>query len=163
MGTLLDAAPVLAAAAAPQPSWAGVITAFASLSIAIGGVVTAVSMALSRRRASARLDAYQRDTTARLNQIHILVNSTLTASMQAQLDSNRRELVVMQEMADMRRRAGVEVTEDWHAATAALQRRIDDLSITMRERESQARAADIQLAQESAFRTALGDSEGPGR
>jgi hypothetical protein len=137
-------------AVTPQPSWAGIITALSSFVIAVGGAITAVSLAVNRRRASARLDAYQRDTTGRLSVIHTLVNSTLTASLQAQLDSNRRELVVMLEMADMRRRAGTEPSDDWNAAIGALRRHIDDLSAAMTDRADQTRAADIQIADEAA-------------
>lgn len=137
-------------AAAPQPSWAGVITAMASLFTAVALIITATGVAMTNRRTSKRIDRNQKDTTSRLAVIHTLVNSTLTAALQAQLDASRRELVMMLEMADMQERAGVGVTDDRKAAIGALRRKVGELSTMMLDRENQTRAADIQMAADAA-------------
>jgi len=137
------------AEAATAPSWAGIITAVTSLVIAVGGAITAVSMALTRRRASRRLDAYQQDTTSRLRVIHGLVNSTLTASMQSDLDASRRELLITREVAQLRSDAGQPVPAGFTAAVDALERKIAALTLAMQDRLDQAAAMDRQMLADS--------------
>jgi hypothetical protein len=144
MGTM-----TILAEAATAPSWAGIITAVTSLVIAVGGAITAVSMALTRRRASRRLDAYQQDTTSRLRVIHGLVNSTLTASMQSDLDASRRELLITREVAQLRSDAGQPVPAGFTAAVDALERKIAALTLAMQDRLDQAAAMDRQMLADS--------------
>jgi hypothetical protein len=130
---------------APQPSWAGVITACASLFSAFALVITAAGVALVNRRNSLHMEENQKETTSRLAVIHTLVNSTLTAAYQGQLDATRRELTMMRELA-----AAQPASDDRLAGIGALQRKVDELTATMRTREEQTRSADIQIATEAA-------------
>ncbi len=151
--------PHLILAVAPQPSWAGILTAVAVVLLNVGGVVTAVSLALNRRRTSKRLDAdraldkaYRRDTTEQLGVIHGLVNNTLTVALQDQLDASRRELTMMQELTSMRQESGAPVSQDWLAATGSLRRKVDELGVRLTDRAAQTRAADIRIATAAARR-----------
>jgi hypothetical protein len=129
---------------APQPSWAGILTAFAVVVLNLGGLVTAISLAMYRRRTSKRLDAYQRDTTARLSVIHTLVNSTLTTAKSAQLAASRRELVMLLELTTVQRQAGTEPSDERLTAIGALRRDIDQLVVELHERYKQHQVADMQ-------------------
>jgi len=140
---------LLADVAAPQPSWAGIITAVASLFTAFALVITALGVAMVNRRTQRRIDANQRATTNQLNVIHTLVNSTLTAAMQGQLDASRRELIMLLEMTDMQRVTGQPVSEDRKAAIGALRRTVDSMTTSMADREQQTRVANIQIANEA--------------
>jgi hypothetical protein len=117
----------------------------ASLVIAIGGGVTAISLAMSRRAASRRLDAYQRDTISRLNVIHTLVNSTLTAAKDAELAATRRELAMLLDMTNVQTDAGHVINDDRRAAIGALRLRIDELTTASQDRAAQTRAANVQI------------------
>jgi hypothetical protein len=153
--------PVVLAADAPQPSWAGILTAVALVVLNVGGLVTAISLAMNRRRdserrdarekeESKRLDAYQQDTTGRLDVIRTLVDGTLTTALQDALDASRRELVAQLELVDLQLNWGTPPTEDRLATIGALRRRVGELSAQMQDREAQIRSADIQIANEAA-------------
>ncbi len=133
---------------APPPSWAGVLTAVSVVLLNVGGVVTAVSLALNRRRTAKRLDAYQRDTTGRLAVIHTLVNSTLTAAMQAELDASRRELLMLREVITLRANTGQPASAEQSGAVGLLERKIAGLTLAMRDREATAAVADEQIEAE---------------
>ena len=135
-------------AVAPQPSWAGIITAFGTAFTALALVITALGAVAVNRRTSKRLDANQAATTARLNVIHTLVNSTLTAALQAQLDSTRRELTLLAELADVQCDAGRPISADRLTSIGLLRRHITELESAMAERVLQARNADIQIQDE---------------
>jgi hypothetical protein len=135
--------------AAPQPSWAGIITAFATVIIALGGFVTALGVAIPLLRASKRNTEALAVQESKLNVIHTLVNSTLTAALQAQLDATRRELTLMIELSAMQTEAGHEVSDDRKAAVGALSRKVDELAEAMADRAQQTRVADIQIATEA--------------
>ena len=138
----------------PQPSWAGIITAFSALFTAVALVITAlggyVTVRAANRRTTATIAENQKATTSQLQVIHTLVNSTLTAALQGQLDSTRRELVMMLELADAQREAGWPPTEDRMASIGALRRQVADLTSSMSDRAQQTRAADVQIATEAA-------------
>jgi hypothetical protein len=71
----------------------------------------------------------------KLNVIHTLVNSQMTAAMQAELDATTRELAMMREVIDLKERAGHPASE---AATAALQtteRKVNELRTALSDRE----------------------------
>jgi hypothetical protein len=89
-------------------------------------------------------------TTAKLEVIHTLVNSTLTAALLAALDASRSELVTLLKMADMQRAHGDDPSEDELASITVLRRKVGELSAAMQEREAQTRAADTQIATEAA-------------
>jgi heme/copper-type cytochrome/quinol oxidase subunit 2 len=131
-------------AAAPQPSWAGIITAVASLFTAVALVITALAGFAAVRRTAAKVENNQEETRSRLSVIHTLVNSTLTAALQAQLDATRRELTMMLELAGAQ-----PPSDDRQAAIGALRRKVEELTAAMRDRADQTRVADIQIAAEA--------------
>jgi hypothetical protein len=131
--------------ALPPASVAGIITATASALTASGLLVTAIVAAVKFFRPLLRkVNA----NTAQLSVIHTLVNSTLTAALQSELDATRREALLLRELILMRTDDGKEATEDQRAALGATQRRIDELTVAMQERRTQTRAADLQIETE---------------
>lgn len=138
------------AAAAPQPSWAGVITAFASLFTALAVVITAAAgyrtVRATTRKTTETLTAHG----AQLGVIKTLVDGTLTAALQAQLDATRSQLTLMLELTREQTGPGKTPSAERMAAIGALRRRVDELAAAMTERAEQTRAADIQIATEAA-------------
>jgi len=128
---------------APQASYAGIVTASSTLLIAIGGVITALTVLIPILRGTRR-------NSEQLRVIHTLVNSTLTAALQAELDSTRREEMLLRELLSMREDSGATVSDDQRAALGAVQRKIGELSRAMEDRRMQNRAADIQMQRDNA-------------
>jgi hypothetical protein len=127
-------------------SIAGVITA---LTVLIGAIAGGAKVVLPLLRETRELRKETQGNTAQLSIIHTLVNSTLTAAQQAVLDGSRREVFLLQDAQRMRERAGEEITDDQRALLGATQRRVDELTLAMRDRERQTRVADIQIQTES--------------
>jgi hypothetical protein len=136
-------------AAPPPASVAGIITASSTLLIAFGGILTALTVLVPiLRRTKENTKAItegQRVTSAKLEVIHTLVNSTLTAALQSELDSTRREELLLRELMQMRSDAGHPVTDDQRATLGATQRKIRELARAMDDRIRQTRSADIQI------------------
>jgi hypothetical protein len=72
--------------------------------------------------------------SGKLGVIHDLVNSSMTAAMQAELDATRRELAMMREVVELNRQAGREPTVEALAAIEATSARIMELSAALRDR-----------------------------
>jgi hypothetical protein len=70
-----------------------------------------------------------------LRVIHILVNSNLTAVMQAEYDGLVRELVMMEEMVDLKRAAGHEPSKLALDAIEQTKGKIEELKTTLTERQ----------------------------
>jgi hypothetical protein len=140
--------------AAAESTTAGLITASATVIIALGGLVTAVSVLIPILRKttenSVAIAENQKVTTAKLGVIHTLVNSTLTAALQSELDATRREELLLRELVRMREDAGHPVSDDQLAALGATQRKIHELAAAMDERHDQTRQANIQIETEHA-------------
>jgi hypothetical protein len=75
-------------------SWAGVITAVATVVTAIGGLVLAVAVLIPNLRAS-------REAIAKVDQVHTIVNQQRT-------DAQRYQVALVRAL----RKAGVEVPDD---------------------------------------------------
>jgi hypothetical protein len=75
-------------------------------------------------------------TNTKLDAIHTLVNSNMTAAMQAEFDSVQRELVLLKEVFALRRGAGIEMTTDAEAALKTTEARIADLRAALMQRQS---------------------------
>lgn len=131
---------------------AGIITALTTSLIAVGGVITAVGVLIpilrGTRRNTAAIDENQKVTVAKLGVIHTLVNSTLTAALQSELEGARREELLLRELVRMRSDAGHEVTDDQTASLGSIQRRIVELTAAMNDRAEQTRVADMQIENE---------------
>jgi hypothetical protein len=70
----------------------------------------------------------------KLNVIHILVNSNLTAALQAEFDAVGREFVMMQEVIDIKRVAGHEPNTDTLAALKSTRDKLAELRAVLADR-----------------------------
>jgi hypothetical protein len=134
--------------AAPQASYAGLVTAFSTLLLAVGGIITALTLFIPILRGTRKNTESLKRQDSKLEVIHTLVNSTLTAALQSELDATRREEMYLRDNMALRLRGGEETSDDQRAMLGAVQRRITELSGAMRERAQQTRAADIQIQTE---------------
>lgn len=82
----------------------------------------------------ARQDELAAKTNGKLDVIHTLVNSQLTAAMQSELDAIVRELAMMLEVIELKKAAGFEPTPDALAALAAAQAKIAELTAALEDR-----------------------------
>jgi len=76
-------------------------------------------------------------TNAKLDVIHVLVNSNMTAAMQAEYDATVRELAMMREVARLNRIAGTEPSVEALAAIDATAVKIAELKATLSDRLKQ--------------------------
>jgi hypothetical protein len=75
-----------------------------------------------------------RSVNGKLNTIHTLVNSNMTASMQAELDATKRELAMMHEVIDLKKRAGHDPTPGALEAITFTEGQIADLRARLDDR-----------------------------
>lgn len=74
------------------------------------------------------------------DQIHLLVNSNMTARMQAELDATVRELVALREIAELKRAAGMVSAPEAERAIAYTVIKIAEMRAALRDRlDAQAR------------------------
>jgi hypothetical protein len=101
-----------------------------------------------------------KDTAARLDQIHTLVNSNLTLSFVEQLDARQSVLVLLQAAIDSQLAAGHPPNAETLAVVSAARVKVAELKTTIAGREAQAAAAEkarsAQLAQPLATMTVKG-------
>lgn len=76
-------------------------------------------------------------TNGKLDVIHTLVNSNMTAAMQAELDATVRELALMHEIIEMKRKVGSEPMADSISALALTEARIIELQNNLNDRNRQ--------------------------
>lgn len=85
-------------------------------------------------------------TNDKLDVIHTLVNSNLTASMQSEYDATKRELAMMLEVIALKKAAGLEPSIDALAAVDATKVRIGELNSKLMDRAAQQQVVEKQLA-----------------
>ena len=78
-------------------------------------------------------------TNIKLDVIHTLVNSNMTAAMQAELDATTRELAMMGEVIELKRVAGREPNVQALAAIEATKSRISELTAALADRLKQSK------------------------
>jgi hypothetical protein len=83
-----------------------------------------------------RVATSQLETNGRLDVIHGLVNSTLSAAMQSEFDATKRELAMMREVMALKQSAGLEPTEETIAAIIATETRLAELDQTLIDRKA---------------------------
>lgn len=83
-------------------------------------------------------------TVARLDVIHTLVNSQMTAAIQSELDATEREVVLMREVIGLNSVAGRSPTEESMGAVMATEAKIRELRVTLAERHRQDAIAKAQ-------------------
>lgn len=81
-------------------------------------------------------------TNGKLDVIHELVNSNMTAAMQSELDAVRRELAMMREVIALNQAAGREPDAETLAAVRATEAKITELAATLADRDAAARRAE---------------------
>jgi len=79
-------------------------------------------------------------TNGKLDVIHTLVNSSLTAAMQAELDATEAQLVLMREVVDLKYATGKKPSAESLALIVAKQDQISELKAKMDDRLTQAGA-----------------------
>lgn len=84
--------------------------------------------------ANERVAATTQVTNAKLDVIHTLVNSNMTAAMQAELDATVRELAMMGEVIELKRANGHEPSVNTLATFKATELRIGELKATLADR-----------------------------
>jgi hypothetical protein len=87
------------------------------------------------------------EASAKLDQIHVLVNSSMTEAMQGELDAIERYLAMMRELIEVKRASGSEPTAAALALVTATQDKLDGLRSSMSDRMAQTEVADGQLGQ----------------
>lgn len=116
------------------------------VAVAAAGRAEAVA-AQAREAATLLLAANERVAEAtqiaggKLDAIHALVNSQLTAALQSELNATRRELAVLGELAAMRAKSGGEGAPETAALVGAATARIEELEKNLADRAEQTELA----------------------
>ncbi len=85
-------------------------------------------------------------TNEKLDVIHTLVNSNMTAAMQAEYDATVRELAMMREVIRLNKVAGTEPSVEATAAVDATEIKVGELKATLEDRLRQAQVVEKQIA-----------------
>jgi hypothetical protein len=72
--------------------------------------------------------------SAKLDQIHVLVNSNMTAAMKSELDAKREVLVVMEELIALKRKNGLEPSPETLGQLEATRNKIQELEAQLADR-----------------------------
>lgn len=92
------------------------------------------------------------ESNNKLDVIHTLVNSSLTAAMQSELDAVIEKLALKKENIELKAAAGQEPSPETVLAIEATTDRIGELRAGLSDRLRQARIVDEQLARQTADR-----------
>lgn len=69
----------------------------------------------------------------KLQEVHVLVNSNMTAAMQAELDATIQQLVLMREVVDLKQAMGSPPSEDSMLAIDVTEQKISELRTKLDE------------------------------
>jgi hypothetical protein len=83
--------------------------------------------------------------TGKLDRIHILVNSTLTGAIEAELGAHEQTLVALAELQRRDTADGRKSTPDQASALALVREKIAELRATVADRAEQTKVADAQV------------------
>ncbi len=83
-----------------------------------------------------RVASTSKITNNKLDTIHALVNSNMTAAMQSEYDATRRELVLLLYVLELNRRAGSEPTQESLVEIDTAKKRIAELAIALESRRA---------------------------
>jgi hypothetical protein len=100
--------------------------------------------AKAAREVSQTLAATTKTTNDKLDVIHTLVNSNMTAALQAEYDATTRELAMMHEVIEVKKTMGREPTEMALAAIKATEEKLGELRATLDDRLKQAKVVEVQ-------------------
>ena len=82
-----------------------------------------------------RRTAAEKDMRAKLDIIHTLVNSNLTAAMQAEFDARNAEFITLVELTDLKRASGKQPSQGTLERIAATKAKIGELRATLDNRQ----------------------------
>jgi hypothetical protein len=82
-----------------------------------------------------------------VERVHTLVNSDKTAAMQRDLDSAERELILLEEIVDLKAAAGAQPKPETLGAIDATRRKIAELLLELEDRHRQAALAEKQIGE----------------
>jgi len=108
-----------------------------------------------------RVAATQQETNGKLDVIHTLVNSNMTAAMQSEFDAVSRELAMMREVAALKQAAGQQPTGETTAAISVTEAKLHELDAALADRaKAQAKVADpgIDVTTTTTIRGAGGEA-----
>lgn len=91
-------------------------------------------------------------TNGKLDVIHTLVNSNMTAAMQSELDAKLQNLALLREVSDLKKAAGENPSPEAQAVIAMTEQKIAELQAVLVDRLAQSKVADAQqkVAQQAA-------------
>ncbi len=95
--------------------------------------------------ANERVAKSAEEQAGKLDQIHTLVNSNMTASMQGELDATVAQAVLLEEVIEMRREAGKEPSPETEAALVLTKKKVEELRAALDDRVKNTEKADAQL------------------
>jgi phage-related protein len=101
---------------------------------------------------AARAGAQYDETNGKLDVIHGLVNSTLSAALQSELDALVTSLAMMREVMDLKKSGGLDPAEEAVIAFHATEAKITELRVTLADRLKQAEVIAAQSAKAVAVR-----------
>jgi len=91
-----------------------------------------------------RFASVTKTTNSKLDTIHTLVNSNLTAAMLAELGATEAGLSLMRELTDDRKARGIEPSPDAIARIRATEKRVNDLRAQVEDRQEADKTATRQ-------------------
>lgn len=94
---------------------------------------------------NAAVAATARAANTKLDVIHTLVNSNMTAALQDSLDSARANLATLRELIGVRVAQGEEPDEETRTALATLEDKVGRLAANLIDRIAQTKVADAQI------------------
>jgi hypothetical protein len=86
-------------------------------------------------------------TNGKLNQIHELVNSTLTAAIEDLRLATEQQLMLLRSVIELNREAGREPSPDLLAALPAVEEKVAELRSKLADRARQTEIADAQVSE----------------
>jgi hypothetical protein len=129
------------AVALAQPTLPGIITSITGIATVVGIIVTVVVGFYQIRRlrdetkhAEAVARRADEESSRKLGIIHELVNSTLTASIESDLEATRQALAMMRDLVSEREASGHDVPVETLAAIRAAEVKIDRLTQQIADR-----------------------------
>jgi ATP-dependent Lon protease len=85
-------------------------------------------------------------TLNKLDAVHTLVNSGMTAAIQSELEAVERELILLREVSALRRASGGAIDPDTAAAIEVTKVKIAELTISLADRKAATKTAEAELA-----------------
>jgi hypothetical protein len=83
---------------------------------------------------NAKVAAAAASTNVKLDVIHTLVNSTMTKAMQSELDATKREVLMMLEVVELKKKAGTEPNPETLSAIEVTRSKISEMEAALEDR-----------------------------